>query len=315
MSSSVKSAIQAEFRTIDGLQIRFAASEPRDEHALLLSPWPESLFAFQPMWERLAGHAHIVAVDLPGFGHAEGRDSLFAPGAMGEFVIRLADEFGLEHPHVVGPDVGTGATLFAAADHPGRIRSLVVGSGGASYPLQLGGMLQDWVIAPDLEALRRVDARQIVSGTLNGPRAIPAPRLCTRGLPVGLRRRPLRPIGRLCTRLPDRAHVRSTSSAPITHPPSTMWTVTKRRRWGASSAAGGDGEVEDRPRRRCLDDPCCCEEQVDAVPRRGAHRSCPRWMSRSGHGAVGPNQQWRMASTIATLTAARGRRCDRGGWG
>jgi len=28
------------------LTIRFAESEDRDDHALLLSPWPESLFAF-----------------------------------------------------------------------------------------------------------------------------------------------------------------------------------------------------------------------------------------------------------------------------
>jgi hypothetical protein len=33
-----------------------------------------------------------------------GRDSLFAPRAMGEFVIRLADAFGLENPHTVGPE-------------------------------------------------------------------------------------------------------------------------------------------------------------------------------------------------------------------
>jgi hypothetical protein len=29
-------------RIIDGLSIRFAESEDRDDHALLLSPWPES---------------------------------------------------------------------------------------------------------------------------------------------------------------------------------------------------------------------------------------------------------------------------------
>jgi pimeloyl-ACP methyl ester carboxylesterase len=164
--SSAEGAFQTQFLTIDDLQIRVAESEPRDSHALLLSPWPESLFAFEPIWDRLAEHAHLVAVDLPGFGHSEGRDSLFAPRAMGEFIIRLADELRLEHPHVVGPDVGTGAALFAAADNPGRIRSVVVGSGAASFPLQLGGRLEDWVVAPDLEALRAVDPRQIVSGTL-----------------------------------------------------------------------------------------------------------------------------------------------------
>jgi len=167
MPSPVKSGIHKQFRTIDDLQIRFAESEQRDEHALLFSPWPESLFAFEPIWDRVAHHTHLIAVDLPGFGHSEGRASLFAPRAMGEFIVRVADTFGLEHPHVVGPDVGTGAALFAAADNQGRIRSIVVGSGAASFPLELGGRLQEWVLAPDLEALRRIEARLIVAGALN----------------------------------------------------------------------------------------------------------------------------------------------------
>jgi pimeloyl-ACP methyl ester carboxylesterase len=133
-----------------------------------LSPWPESLYAFDQMWGRLAQHAHLLAVDLPGFGHSERRDSLLAPRAMGEVIIRLADEFGLENPHAVGPDIGTGALLFAAADNPGRLRSIVLGSGGASFPLELGGILNDWVVAPDVEGYRAVDPRQIVSAALSG---------------------------------------------------------------------------------------------------------------------------------------------------
>ena len=50
--------------------------------------------------------------------------------------------------------------------HPGRLRSLVVGSGGTAYPLQLGGVLEDWVEAPDLERFRSADPRQIVAGAL-----------------------------------------------------------------------------------------------------------------------------------------------------
>jgi pimeloyl-ACP methyl ester carboxylesterase len=168
MSTLPKTSIEPQFRTIDGLQIRFAESEDRSEHALLLSPWPESLFAFDQMWDRLAQEAHLVAVDLPGFGHSERRDSLLSPRAMGEFVIRIADEFGLENPHAVGPDIGTGALLFAAADHPGRLRSIVLGSGGASFPLQLGGILNDWVVASDVEGYRAIDPRDIVSGAVSG---------------------------------------------------------------------------------------------------------------------------------------------------
>jgi pimeloyl-ACP methyl ester carboxylesterase len=168
MSTSLNRSIEPQFRTIDGLKIRFAESEQRDDHALLLSPWPESLHAFDQMWDRLAEHVHLVAVDLPGFGHSERRDSLLAPRAMGEFVIRLADEFGLENPHTVGPDIGTGALLFAAADNPGRLRSIVVGSGGASFPLELGGILNDWVVAPDIEGYRAADPREIVSAAVSG---------------------------------------------------------------------------------------------------------------------------------------------------
>jgi pimeloyl-ACP methyl ester carboxylesterase len=164
----MNASIQTEFRTIDGLEIRVAESEPREDHALLLAPWPESVYAFDQIWDRLAEHTHLIAVDLPGFGHSERRDALLAPRAMGEFVVRLADEFGLEHPHTVGPDIGTGALLFAAADNPGRLRSIVLGSGGASYPLELGGILNDWVTAPNLDGLRSIDPRVIVSGALSG---------------------------------------------------------------------------------------------------------------------------------------------------
>ena len=169
MTSTSSQSIRPELRTIDGLSIRYAESEPRPDHALLLNPWPESLYAFEPIWSRLAEHTHLVAIDLPGFGRSERRNTLMSPRAMGEFLIRVADAFGLESPHVVGPDVGTGASLFAAALYPGRLRSLVVGSGGSAFPLQLGGVLKEWVEAPDLEPYRRIDGRQIVTvaiGTL-----------------------------------------------------------------------------------------------------------------------------------------------------
>jgi pimeloyl-ACP methyl ester carboxylesterase len=166
VSNWLNGSIRTQFRTIDGLSIRYAESDARDDHALLLSPWPESLFAFEPIWLRLAERTHLVAVDLPGFGHSQRSDALLSPRAMGGFLARLADAFGLEHPHVVGPDIGTGASLFAAALYPGRFRSLVVGSGGAAIPLQLGSVLKDWVEAPDLERYRSANPRQIVETAL-----------------------------------------------------------------------------------------------------------------------------------------------------
>jgi len=170
-----------QFRVIDGLTVRFAQSglaqsglaqsglaqgdSRGQEHALLLSPWPESLLAFEPVWSPLAEHAHLVAMDLPGFGRSQHRDTLLSPRAMSEFIIAAADAFGLEHPHLVAPGTGTPAALFAAARHPGRLRSLVVGSGAAAVPL-LGSPLRDWIEAPDPEAFRRADPRRLVTDAL-----------------------------------------------------------------------------------------------------------------------------------------------------
>ncbi len=84
-------AIKPEFLLLDGLRIRVARSARAGaETVLLLSPWPESLFAFWPMWPELARQFSLIAVDLPGFGQSEGRPDLMSPRAMGEVVARLA---------------------------------------------------------------------------------------------------------------------------------------------------------------------------------------------------------------------------------
>src|SRR3954452_24057513 len=79
-----------------GFQVPSPRVSGRDQNALLLIPWTESLFAFARMWERLADAVHIVAIDLPGFGHSERRDDLLSPRATGVFPGRVADAFGLE---------------------------------------------------------------------------------------------------------------------------------------------------------------------------------------------------------------------------
>jgi hypothetical protein len=64
MTSSLNESIQPKVRTIDGLSVRYAESEQRDDHAILISPWPESVFAYDQMWSRLAENTHLVAIDL-----------------------------------------------------------------------------------------------------------------------------------------------------------------------------------------------------------------------------------------------------------
>jgi pimeloyl-ACP methyl ester carboxylesterase len=86
---------------------------------------------------------------------------------MGEFVIRLIEAWGLDTPHLVGPDIGTGAALFAAARHPGMLRSLIIGTGAVAFPLQVTGSLKDIIAAPSLEPLRKLDPRVVVGGAVD----------------------------------------------------------------------------------------------------------------------------------------------------
>jgi len=159
---------QVRFRTIDGVRIRFADSGSTQKPAVVLtSPWPESVYAFAPMWASLSEHARLFAVDLPGFGASERREDLLSPRAMGEFLAQLIAEADLGTAHVVAPDVGTAAALFAAAAHPERFVSVIVGTGGAAVPIQLGEPLASWVLNPDLDKYRRMDPRVIVGAALD----------------------------------------------------------------------------------------------------------------------------------------------------
>jgi pimeloyl-ACP methyl ester carboxylesterase len=163
VSTSLTASIDPKFRTIDGVRVRYADIGGSHETVVLLtSPWPESVYAFAPMWATLAEHARLFAVDLPGFGASERRADLLSPRAMGGFLARLVAEADLGRAHIVAPDVGTSAALFAAAAHPERFASVVVGTGGAAVPLELGEPLRSWVLDPDLDKYRRMDPRAIV---------------------------------------------------------------------------------------------------------------------------------------------------------
>jgi pimeloyl-ACP methyl ester carboxylesterase len=142
------------------VRVRFADTKAAsDVTVLLLAPWPESLWAFRRIWSRVAAVARVVAIDLPGFGHSDGRPELIAPDAAGVFLARLIDEWDLGAPHVVGPDIGTSAALFLAAKAPERVTSLSIGGGAVRFPIEAGGALKDIIEAPSLDVLRALDAR------------------------------------------------------------------------------------------------------------------------------------------------------------
>src|SRR6202011_2429039 len=128
MNSAGYSPITPLFRVCDGVRVRFADNKADSSAVtvLMLSPWPESLWAYRRIWDRVSAVARVVAIDLPGFGHSDGRPELIAPDAMGTFLARLIDLWSLDAPHVVGPDVGTAAALFLEGNPQDRTPSFTI---------------------------------------------------------------------------------------------------------------------------------------------------------------------------------------------
>jgi len=160
------------WKTIDGLKVRYAAAGKGPQKVVLTSPWPESIFAFSPVWAGLSEQFEVLAIDLPGFGQSEARDELFAPHTMGQFIARALDAFGLEAVHAVGLDVGSPSLLFAALDRPELFQSLMVGAGAVTYPLAIEGLLKSMVEA---EALPPLNSNEVIGGFVASIRGYAVP--------------------------------------------------------------------------------------------------------------------------------------------
>jgi pimeloyl-ACP methyl ester carboxylesterase len=161
------------WRTIDGLRVRCATAGAGSEKLVLLSPWPESIFAFAPVWVGLTKQFEVLAIDLPGFGRSEGRDDLFSPQKMGEFIAKTIEAFGWTSVHVVGLDVGSPSVLFAALTRPKLLRSLIVGAGASTYPLVAEGALKSMIEAP---ALPPLNSTEVIGGFVASIRGYAVPR-------------------------------------------------------------------------------------------------------------------------------------------
>ena len=160
MSAGTALQMSTYFRVLDGVRVRFADTRAdSDTTVLMLAPWPESLWAFRRIWDRIKSLGRVVAIDMPGFGHSDQPAELIAPDSSGAFLARLIDQWGLGAPHIVGPDVGTAAALFLAAKAPELVTSLTIGGGAVRYPIEAGGALKDVIEAPSLDDVRGLDAR------------------------------------------------------------------------------------------------------------------------------------------------------------
>jgi pimeloyl-ACP methyl ester carboxylesterase len=135
-------AMVPEYRDFGGTKIRYAAGGKTDGPVvLLLSPLPQSILCFDPIWKTLGEQCRLVALDLPGFGRSEGGLEFMSFEAQGRFLDQFVRELGLSQVHIVGPDVGMAAALHYAIHFDNDIASLLLGDGPGILPTASGSII------------------------------------------------------------------------------------------------------------------------------------------------------------------------------
>ncbi|MGI9472082.1 MAG: alpha/beta fold hydrolase [Rubripirellula sp.] len=132
-----------QFRKVAGVNVRYAhAGSPEMPTVILLNPLPQSIVAFAPLWERFASQFNLYAYDLPGFGRSEGGEEFMTFAAQGQFLRDLIEEFGIQKPHLVGPDIGMAAALHYVTHFPNEVESLIIGDGPGIKPSTNGSIIR-----------------------------------------------------------------------------------------------------------------------------------------------------------------------------
>ena len=139
---SVQFTMQPEYRNIDGIKVRFAqGGKQNGPIVLLLSPLPQSILCYDPIWDQLAQQCRLIALDLPGFGRSEGGLAFMSFEAQSRFLEKFIHDMDLEQVHIVGPDVGMATALHYAIHRNHNIASLIIGDGPGILPSANGSII------------------------------------------------------------------------------------------------------------------------------------------------------------------------------
>jgi pimeloyl-ACP methyl ester carboxylesterase len=107
------------------------------EPVVLLHGFGGSTYSWRKVMPALAQAHRVVAIDLNGFGYTQRPRAAAAYIREGQvdLVLGVMDVLGIDRAHVFGHSYGGGLSLFLAARHPERLRTLVlVDSSAPTYP-------------------------------------------------------------------------------------------------------------------------------------------------------------------------------------
>jgi pimeloyl-ACP methyl ester carboxylesterase len=98
--------------------------------AIFLHGYPLNGFQWRGVMARLAAHRRCIAPDLMGLGYSEipaGTD--LSPMAQARMILAFMDQLGIDQADLISNDSATGIAQLIAAEHPQRVRSLLLTNG------------------------------------------------------------------------------------------------------------------------------------------------------------------------------------------
>jgi pimeloyl-ACP methyl ester carboxylesterase len=127
--------IQYRKVNVDGFNVFYRQAGPADAPALLLlHGFPTSSHMFRELIPALADRFHVVAPDLPGFGHSDmpPRDKFtYTFAKLAEVIERFTEVIGLARFAIYIFDYGAPTGLRMAVRHPERITAIISQNGNA----------------------------------------------------------------------------------------------------------------------------------------------------------------------------------------
>lgn len=115
----------ASYVDAGGLRLRYvrAGSGPT---LVLLHGYGESMIAWRGMFDRLAQHADVIAMDLPGFGLSSKPPSGYFTDSMATRVRQALESLGVRRTAIVGHSLGGAVAAAVVSQSPDRITRLVL---------------------------------------------------------------------------------------------------------------------------------------------------------------------------------------------
>ena len=117
---------RAEWLDAGGVNVRSVRAGSGDTTLLLLHGYGESLTTWRAVFDRLARHDRVIAIDLPGFGGSAKPDIPYSLPAMTDHLSRFIDRWTTGPLVVVGHSMGGELAASLALARPDRVNLLIL---------------------------------------------------------------------------------------------------------------------------------------------------------------------------------------------